>query len=162
MTKKKLSIIGSGWVGTAIGKGFTEMGYEVIFYDIVDKDLPKFTKDINHAIENSDVSFIAVPTPTIPEGIDLSYLKEATRNIGAVLANKESYHLVVVKSTVVPKVTEKVVIPILEEYSGKKMGEIGVCMNPEFLTEISNTWSDDEGYKKDLFTEDRIVIGEDI
>lgn len=160
MTKKKLSIIGSGWVGTAIGKGFTEMGYEVIFYDIVDKDLPKFTKDINHAIENSDVSFIAVPTPTIPEGIDLSYLKEATRNIGAVLANKESYHLVVVKSTVVPKVTEKVVIPILEEYSGKKMGEIGVCMNPEFLTEISGTWSKDKGTKRDFFSEDRIVIGE--
>ena len=160
MAKKKLSIIGSGWVGTAIGKGFTEMGYEVIFYDIVDKDLPKFTKDINHAIENSDVSFIAVPTPTIPEGIDLSYLKEATRNIGAVLANKESYHLVVVKSTVVPKVTEKVVIPILEEYSGKKVGEIGVCMNPEFLTEISGTWSEDKGTKRDFSSEDRIVIGE--
>ncbi len=157
---KKVSIIGSGWVGTAIGKGFTEMGYEVIFYDIVDKDLPKFTKDINHAIENSDVSFIAVPTPTIPEGIDLSYLKEATRNIGAVLANKESYHLVVVKSTVVPKVTEKVVIPILEEYSGKKVGRIGVCMNPEFLTEISGTWSKDKGTKRDFFSEDRIVIGE--
>ncbi len=157
---KKISIIGSGWVGTAIGMGFTEMGYEVIFYDVVDKDLPKFTKDINYAIANSDVSFICVPTPTARDGIDLSYVKEATKNIGVALANKDSYHLVVVKSTVVPTTTEKVIIPLLENYSGKKVGEFGVCMNPEFLTEISESWSKDEGTKKDFFTEDRIVIGE--
>ncbi|MCW3130618.1 MAG: sugar phosphate nucleotidyltransferase [Methanophagales archaeon] len=77
------------------------------------------------------------------------------------MANKEEYHLVVVKSTVVSGTTEDVVIPILEKYSGKKAGsEIGACMNPEFLTEISGTWSKDEDTKKDFFTEDRIVIGE--
>lgn len=157
---KKISIIGSGWVGTAIGKGFTEMGYEVIFYDVVDKSLPNFTKDINYAIENSDVSFICVPTPTTTDGIDLSYVKEASKNIGKALANKDDYHLVVVKSTVVPTTTEKVVISLLEKYSGKKVGDFGVCMNPEFLTEISESWSKDEGTKKDFFTEDRIVIGE--
>lgn len=157
---KKISIIGSGWVGTAIGKGFTEMGYEAIFYDIVDKNLPNFTKDINYAIENSDVSFICVPTPTTTDGIDLSYVKEASKNIGKALANKDDYHLVVVKSTVVPTTTEKVVISLLEKYSGKKVGDFGVCMNPEFLTEISESWSKDEGTKKDFFTEDRIVIGE--
>jgi len=160
---EKISIIGSGWVGTAIGKGLIELGNEVIFYDIVDKDLLNFTftKDINHAIENSDISFICVPTPTIPEGIDLGYIKEAAKNIGKVLANKEDYHLVVVKSTVVSGTTEDVVIPILEKYSGKKAGsEIGACMNPEFLTEISGTWSKDEDTKKDFFTEDKIVIGE--
>ncbi len=157
---KKIGIIGSGWVGTAIGKGFTEMGYEVIFYDIVDKDLPNFTKDITYAIENSDVSFISVPTPTTTEGIDLSYVKEATKNIGMALTLRQKYHVVVVKSTVVPTTTEKVVIPLLEKYSGKKVGDFGVCMNPEFLTEISESWSKDEGTKKDFFTEDRIVIGE--
>ena len=53
------------------------------------------------------------------------------------------------------------VIPTLEKHSGKKAGnEIGICMNPEFLTEISGTWSKNEGTKKDFFTEDRIVIGE--
>ncbi len=163
MTNKKISIIGSGWVGTAIGKGFTEMGYEVIFYDVVDKNLPNFTMDINYAMENSTVSFICVPTPTGENGgIDLSYIKEASKNIGVALANKDGYHLLVVKSTVVPGTTEEVVIPILEEYSGKSAieGEIGVCMNPEFLTEISESWSKDKGYKKDFFTEDRIVIGE--
>jgi len=162
MAEKKISIIGSGWVGTAIGKGFAGMGYEVIFYDIVSKNLPNFTTDINSAIENSDVSFICVPTPTASDGIDLSHIKEASKNIGKALANKDGYHLVVVKSTVVPGTTEEVVIPILEEYSGKsaREGEIGVCMNPEFLTEISESWSKDKGYKKDFFTEDRIVIGE--
>jgi len=157
---KKISIIGSGWVGTAIGKGFTEMGYEVIFYDIVDKSLPNFTRDINYAIENSDVSFISVPTPTTTEGINLSYVKEATKNIGTVLTLHQKYHVVVVKSTVVPTTTEQVVIPLLEKYSGKRVGDFGVCMNPEFLTEISGSWSKDEGTKKDFFTEDRIVIGE--
>jgi UDPglucose 6-dehydrogenase len=159
---KKISIIGSGWVGTAIGKGFAEMGYEVIFYDVIDKDLPNFTKDINYAIENSEISFICVPTPTTNEGIDLSYIKEATKNTGIVLSKKRGYHVVVVKSTVVPGTTEEVVIPILEEYSGKsaREGEIGVCMNPEFLTEIENSWTDENSYKKDFFTEDRIVIGE--
>ena len=161
MADKRISIIGSGWVGTALGKGLAELGNEVIFYDVVDKNLPNFTKDISYAVENSDVSFISVPTPTTSEGIDLSYIKEATKSVGNVLATKRSYHLVVVKSTVVPGTTENVVIPVLERYSGKKAGnEIGICMNPEFLTEISGTWSKDEGTKKDFFTEDRIVIGE--
>jgi len=164
--KTRISIIGSGFVGQVIGKGFLRLRNRVIFYDIVDKDLPNFTKDINYAIEHSDISFICVPTPTTPEGIDLSYIKEATMNIAIVLSRKHGYHLVVVKSTVVPGTTEKVVIPILEEYSGKSVreGEIGVCMNPEFLTEIERSWTDEIDYeiiyKKDFFTEDRIVIGE--
>ena len=135
----------------------------MIFYDVVDKNLPNFifTKDINHAIESTNISFICVPTPTTPEEIDLSYIKEATKNIGIALSKKDEYHLVVVKSTVVSGTTEDVVIPILEKYSGKKAGsEIGTCMNPEFLTEISGSWSKDKSTKKDFFTEDRIVIGE--
>ena len=158
---EKISIIGSGWVGTIIGKGLIELGNGVIFYDVVDKELPEFTKDINYAVRNSSISFLCVPTPTTPEGIDLSYIKEATENIGKVLSEKSDYHVVVVKSTVVPKTTEEVVIPILEKYSGKKAGEdFGVCMNPEFLTEISGSWSKDKSTKKDFFSEDRIVIGE--
>ena len=162
MAEKKISVIGSGWVGTAVGKGFADLGNEVIFYDVADKDLSNFTRNINYAIEHSDVSFVCVPTPTAPEGIDLSYVREASKNIGKALANKDDYHLVVVKSTVVPTTTEKVVIPILEKISGKKArdGEIGICTNPEFLTEIESSWTEDKGYKKDFFTEDRIVIGE--
>ena len=162
----KISIIGSGWVGTAVGRGFSKLGYDVIFYDVVEKDLPNFTMDIDYAIENSSISFICVPTPSTQDGIDLSYVKDATGKIGGALRDKEGFHLVVVKSTVVPGTTEKVVIPILEEYSGKSVreGEIGVCMNPEFLTEIERSWTSEIDYeiiyKKDFFTEDRIVIGE--
>ena len=158
-----ISIIGSGFVGTAIGRGLIELGNEVIFYDIVDKDLPNFTKDINYAIKGPDVSFICVPTPTRENGeIDQSYIKEAMKSIGKALANKDAYHLIVVKSTVVPGTTENIVIPILEKFSGKRARdcEIGICMNPEFLTEISGSWSKDKSTKKDFFTEDRIVIGE--
>jgi len=158
----RVSIVGSGWVGTAIGKGLAKMGNYVIFHDIVDKELPNFTKNIEEAVKNSDISFICVPTPTKENGeIDLSYVENASESIGNVLAEKEDYHLVVVKSTVIPGTTESVVIPALERSSGKKCGEdFGVCMNPEFLTEIEHTWTQNLTFKKDFFTEVRIVIGE--
>jgi UDPglucose 6-dehydrogenase len=107
--------------------------------------------------------------------MDLRYIEEAAKNIGIALALQQNYHAVVVKSTVVPKTTENVVIPILEKYAGKKAGGspkavsvkalqskgfFGVCMNPEFLTEIESSWTGNKEYKKDFFTEDRIVIGE--
>jgi len=159
----KISVIGSGWVGTAIGMGLAKLGNKVIFYDVVDKKgLPNFSTDIEYAIKNSDVSFICVPTPTNDDGtIDLSYIKVAAKNVGTALADKESYHVIAVKSTVVPGTTENVVIPIVEHSSKKSVsgGALGICMNPEFLTEISGTWSTEEKMKKDFFTEDRIVIG---
>ena len=132
------------------------------FYEVVDKNLPNFTKDINYAIGDSNVSFICVPTPTEEEeGIELSCIKDAAENIGKGLSGKSDYYVVVIKSTVVPRTTENIVIPILEKYSGKKAGkDFGVCMNPEFLTEIAGTWSGDKDFNKDFFNEDRIVIGE--
>ena len=160
MNSMKVAIIGSGFVGIAVGKGLISLGNEVIFADVVAKDLPNFTKDINFAIENSDISFICVPTPTMEEKIDLRYIKEAAKNIGNALALQQNYHVVVMKSTVVPTTAENVVIPTIEKYSGKKAGEFGVCMNPEFLTEIESSWTEDKDYKKDFFTDDRIVIGE--
>jgi len=156
----KAAIIGSGFVGMAVGKGLISLGNYVIFYDIEDKNLHNFTKDISYAIENSDISFICVPTPTAEGEIDLSCVKDAAENIGKALSEKSDYHVVVIKSTVVPRTTEEVVIPLLEKYSGKKVGEFGVSMNPEFLTEIAGTWSSDEDYNKAFFTEDRIIIGE--
>ena len=154
---KKISIIGNGYVGTVVGKGLKELGNKVIFYDVVDKDLPNFTKNIDYAIENSDISFVCVPTPTSENGeIDLSYINDVSKNIGKAIAKKDKYHLVVIKSTVVPNTTEYAVIPSLEYYSNKKAGDgFGVCMNPEFITEKANTL-----IKRDFFTEDRIVIGE--
>jgi UDPglucose 6-dehydrogenase len=141
--------------------GFKSMGHDVIFYDIVHKNLPKFTNSIQQAMDASDVCFICVPTPTKKEGIDLSHVKDVSLKIGRALKNKLGYYVVSVKSTVLPGTTENVVIPILEKTSKKKVGvDFGVCVNPEFMTEIEHTWTDDRGYKKDFFTEDRIVIGE--
>lgn len=155
----KVSIIGSGFIGERVGKGFISLGYDVIFYDMLDKELPNFMKDIDYVIKNSDISFICVPTPTIRGEIDLRYVKEATERVGKALTLRQDYHLVVMKSTVVPTTTENVVIPIIEKY--KKINrEVGVCVNPEFLTQIPRSWTNDAQYVRDFFSEDRIVIGE--
>ena len=164
----KISIIGSGVVGTIVGKGFKDLGNDVIFCDVSEKRVRELkssgfhsTTDLEEAVKSSDISFICVPTPVKAGKIDLSYIKSAVEGLGKSLKGKKGYHLVVVKSTVVPTTTEKFVIPILEKSSGKKVGrEIGVCMNPEFLTEIQKTWTKDKEFTKDFFTEDRIVIGE--
>ncbi len=113
------------------------------------------------AVNNSDISFLCVPTPTKNAKIDLSYVKAAAEGIGKILRYKDSYHVIVVKSTVVPTTTEKVVIPMLERSSRKKAGKgFGVCMNPEFLTEIRESWIADDKFTRDFFTEERIVVGE--
>lgn len=156
----KISLIGSGFVGEMVGKGFMRLGHDIIFYDVVDRKLPNFTKDINYAIKKSDISFVCVPTPILQSGIGLGCIKETVRNIGVALASQQNYHLVVIKSTVTPTTTENILIPVLEKYSAKKAGEFGICMNPEFATEISHTWVDAKKYERGFFTEDRIVIGE--
>ena len=98
------------------------------------------------------MTLIAVGTPFDGQVIDLRYIKAVSREIGAALAKKDGYHVVVVKSTVVPGTTEDVVLPILEEYSGKKAGNgFGIGMNPEFLREGSAV--------QDFMYPDRIVLG---
>ena len=68
--------------------------------------------------------------------------------------------MIVVKSTVLPLTTENVVIPLLEKHSGKKVGkDFGVCCNPEFLTEIHNSWTEDKSFVRGFFNEPFIVIG---
>lgn len=160
----KISIIGSGVIGTIIGTGLETLGHEVIFYDIDSNRVEELKKNHNatinleYAIKNTSISFICVPTP-YTNGFDSSYIISATEEIAKILKDKNSYHLIIIKSTVVPTTTEDIIIPILKKYNniGK---DVGICMNPEFLTEIANTWTKDEGYKRDFFTEDRIVIGE--
>lgn len=164
----RISIIGSGVVGTIIGSGFKKLGNEVTFYDVSEKRVQELrdlgfeaTVNLAQAIQKSEVSFICVPTPTKDGKIDLSYIKSATENLAKCLKEKSDYHIVVVKSTVVPTTTEKVVIPLLEKNSGKKIGKaIGVCMNPEFLTEIHRSWTDENKFTRDFFSEERVVIGE--
>lgn len=137
-----IEIIGAGVVGLATGQSFIEKGYEVQFLDSNQltirnlqqqgyESLSSTTKDIR-----SNISFICVPTPVKNGKIDLSYLKMACADLGKRLKVKNSYHVVVVKSTVVPGTTEDIVIPILEKASQKKSGkDFGVCMSPEYLRE---------------------------
>jgi len=174
----RISVIGSGYVGLVTGMGFVKLGNEVIFVDVDEKKIKMINntqppiyeegleelmkefkgkyyaiKDYHEAILNSDVTFIAVGTPSKEDGsIDLTYVKKASEGIGKALKEKDGYHVVVVKSTVIPGTTEDVVKPILEEHSGRKaFQDFGLAMNPEFLREGVAL--------KDFLNPDRIVIG---
>lgn len=176
---KRVSVIGMGFVGLVSAACFAKK-FEVIasthdpkkielinegrapFYE---KDLDAILRGVvrsenlsviserKEAVLNSDITFITVGTPSRPDGgIDLRFIESSAKEIGEALKDKDG-HLVVVKSTVVPETTEKVVKPILEEHSGKKAGvDFGLCMNPEFLREGSAV--------HDTLHPDRIVIGE--
>lgn len=170
-----ISILGSGNVGKRIGSHF-EKEYIVIFNDISETVLKELNKeghictaDINYALYNTNVTFIAVPTPLANNGFDsnglydTAYLESVSKDIGTYLknVNDDRYHIFVIKSTVVPGTTENVVIATIEKYSGMKEGKIfGVVYNPEFLTVIHKTWSEDTHFCIDSNNEGRIVIGE--
>lgn len=168
-----ISVIGSGYVGTNTGKRLKELGNTVIFYDIDENRIDQLkqegynaTTDLDQAVKNSDISFVAVPTPTNGE-INLDYLKNAVTSLAKSLKDKTQYHIVVIKSTVVPTTTELVVKPIIEKVSGKKCGiDFGLCVNPEFIIEFNTTTLDPElkkWYEENLPSspqEDKIVIGE--
>lgn len=178
-----ISIIGTGYVGlcTALGFiGIPRKQNKVICVDIDKQKVNKINKgeatiyeegiaielkdaiyakqiiattDTADAVNNSEISFIAVGTPSREDGsIDLTYIKKVSEEIGKALKNKKDYHVVVVKSTVVPGTTEEAVIPIIEQASGKKAGEFGICMVPEFLREGKAL--------HDFLHPDRIVIGQ--
>lgn len=177
----KIAMIGTGYVGLCSGVGFALKGHDVIciarnedkikninngispiyesgisdyLKEVLGKRKLRASSDLKGAIKDSDISFICVGTPPRKDGgIDLSDLEKVSRDIGSALKETESYHVVVVKSTVVPGTTERAVIPNLEEYSGKGAGQdFGVCMNPEFLREGSAI--------EDFVKADRVVIGE--
>ncbi|MEM4592764.1 MAG: UDP-glucose/GDP-mannose dehydrogenase family protein [Sulfolobales archaeon] len=175
---KKIAIVGAGYVGLAVGMGFVLLGNEVVFVDVNDDIIKKINasqppiyeegledlmrnnrgkyraeKSLDRAIAGTDVAFITVNTPSREDGsVDLSYLIEASVEIGKALRNVNRFYVVVVKSTVPPGTTENVVKPILEEYSGKKaFSDFGLAVNPEFLREGTAI--------KDFLTPDRIVIG---
>lgn len=143
----KLSIIGPGIVGKAVGQAFISKGLDVTFIGHNPKrnDLLKsegyksyLTEELTNGGYNFDVTFLTVPTPTNNGQIDLKSLYEASVYLGNRLAYINNYHLVVVKSTVLPGTTENLVIKTIEKYSGKRVGkDFGVCMNPEYLREKS-------------------------
>jgi UDPglucose 6-dehydrogenase len=171
----RLSVIGAGYVGLVTGACFSEMGNEVICYDIdrkkteklkkgiipiyepgLDKLVEKnfrqgrlqFTKDIKKAVENSFIIFIAVGTPSGRRGeANLDGIYDAARNIAL---NMNSYKIIVTKSTVPVGTTDKVA-EIIRDNVQKSDMEFDVVNNPEFLKEGAAV--------EDFMFPDRIVIG---
>ena len=164
---QRISIIGSGNVGRRIGEHFSKK-FNVIFYDInenVIKELSNAgyvsTLDINYALNFSEISFIAVPTPLSNNLYDTSFLENVSETIGKYLNNNSRYHIFIIKSTVTPGTTEEIIIPIIEKYSKLSEGRhFGVIYNPEFLTMIHKTWTDNKQFCISPSNEGRIIIGE--
>lgn len=174
----RISVIGTGYVGLVSGACFAEIGHDCTCVDVdagkverinrgvapiheigldallqrhVGKTL-RATTDLRRAVHETDITFIAVGTPFDGKVIDLSFIRAAAREIGTALRDKAGYHVVVVKSTVVPGTTDDVVLRELEAASGKRAGaDFGVGMNPEFLTEGTAV--------DDFMRPDRIVLG---
>jgi len=95
------------------------------------------TSDPASAVMNSSITFLCVGTPSLRNGkLDLGHIGPVCQQVGETLKKKESFHLVVLRSTVLPGTAESIVIPTLEKASGKKSGQdFGVCVNPEFMRE---------------------------
>jgi GDP-mannose 6-dehydrogenase len=161
-----VSIFGLGYVGSVSAACFSSMGHKVIGVDvsrakvevldsgrtpIVEARMAELvaeankacrlhaTTDATQAVLNSDVSFVCVGTPSLKNGkLDLSHIENVTREIGTAIRQKQAPHVFVLRSTVLPGTTEKVVLPILEKESGKQCGrDFTVCYNPEFMREGS-------------------------
>jgi len=160
----KVSVFGLGYVGSVSAAMLASDGHEVIgvdlnpdkvaainagtspivepglaeaLQDVVQKGRLRATTNTEEAVRNTEVSLICVGTPSRRNGsLDLSYVERVASEIGAALADADHYHVVVVRSTVLPGTTHEIVIPALEKASGKTYGEgFGVSMNPEFLRE---------------------------
>lgn len=141
----RIAIIGSGVVGKATGRGLIETGHDVKFFDINPEKVKSLKEEGYYAdspenipVETTDAFFLTVSTPTVDDKIYLDFLEAAVANLGKLVKNKKEYFLIVGRSTMPPGTTEERIIPLLEKYSGKKAGvDFGVCMNPEYLREVS-------------------------
>jgi UDPglucose 6-dehydrogenase len=132
---------------------FEEEGLETMLRSAIKRRLFVTGDDYSGAVQNSELTFLTVGTPSRPDGsIDLAYLRSASEGVGRELAKKRGFHHVVVKSTAVPGTTQGLVKKALEETSKKRCGEgFGLAANPEFLREGSAV--------ADTFGPDAIVIG---
>ena len=182
MYKYKVSILGTGFIGLCSAACFAEKDIMVLasthnekkanminegiapFYeadlqemmDDIKANKPEFLQCLTNpvkAVLESDISMITQGTPMREDkSIDLGYIESTAREIGVALKQKDDYHLVVVRSTVVPGTSRNLVGKIITEVSGKVPGEdFGLCMQPEFLAEGRSI--------EDTLHPDRIIIG---
>ncbi|MBA4135792.1 MAG: UDP-glucose/GDP-mannose dehydrogenase family protein [Opitutus sp.] len=160
MSIQNVSIIGLGKLGASMLAGMASRGLNVIGVDVnknavdainsgrepvqetnlgdmIAAHQPRIraTLDVHDAVENSDISFVIVPTPSDERGaFSLQYARYAFKSLGQALKKKNRYHVIVLTSTVLPGATRHGLLPILEAESGKKCGpDFGLCYNPEFI-----------------------------
>ena len=177
----KISVFGLGYVGTVSAGCLANDGHEVVGVDpvvtkvdlinagkspIVEAELGRIvasavsegrlraTCDQNEAIRDTDLSFVCVGTPSQLNGnLDSTSVRRVCELIGDALKEKQTRHTIVIRSTILPGTMRKVVIPVLEQHSGKRAGvDFGVCNNPEFLREGSAV--------EDFKSPPKTVIGE--
>lgn len=174
----KVAILGAGYVGLVSGVCLAAKGHDVVCVDknpsivarlndgeatIHERGLPELlavvrkdgrfeaTADLSAALHEAQVVIIAVGTPSEDGKIDLSYVRSAAREIGEIIADRDSHISVIVKSTVIPGTTDTVVREELEQASGFLHPHFGLGMNPEFLREGEAI--------EDFMEPDRIIFG---
>jgi UDPglucose 6-dehydrogenase len=181
--KYSVSILGTGFIGLCSAACFAQKDIKVLasthnekkakmindgiapFYeadlqemmDQIKAEKPELLQcllDPVKAVTETDISMITQGTPMRKDkSINLGFIESTAREIGEALKTKEKYHLVVVRSTVVPGTTRNLVAKLIKEISGKESGkDYGLCMQPEFLAEGRSI--------EDTLKPDRIVIGE--
>jgi nucleotide sugar dehydrogenase len=119
------------------------------------------TADLDLVVSSSNFLFICVPTPNKNGSIDLTYVKDIVASATDRMRETAKYRVLVVKSTVTPTSTEKTIIPIIRKNVGKDFkARLGLCVNPEFITEAHGSWTSERFFAKTWASQDRIVIGE--
>lgn len=116
-----------------------ELGLEELIKTNVADGRLRATENGGDAIAATDLSLVCVGTPSQHNGsLDLRYVERVSRQIGAALRNRDTFHVVAIRSTMLPGTMKKLIVPTLENASGKRAGvDFGVCNNPEFLREAS-------------------------
>lgn len=162
--KSAISVVGLGYVGAVSTACLASLGHRVVGVDIDiekvtdiaagrspihEKDLGRLlqdgvaeglitaTDDLSFAVRDTDVTFVSVGTPTAPDGgCDYRFIEAAARSMAVGLAQKTGFHVFVMRCSIPPGTTMRVMTPILEQMSGKTLGvDFGVAFNPEFLRE---------------------------
>jgi GDP-mannose 6-dehydrogenase len=160
----RVSVFGLGYVGSVMAAALASRGNRVIGVDpnagkvklvssglspIVEPGIQELvstatadgllraTTDVAEALDNTDISFLCVGTPSLSNGkLDLRSVERVCQEIGTAVRRKKQKHTVVLRSTVLPGTTESLVVPVLEEFSGLRAGiGFNVAVNPEFMRE---------------------------
>ena len=175
-----ISIFGMGYVGAVCAACWSQEGHSVLGVDvnqqkvdlineglspIIENGLPeairtavdnrwlRATTDADEAVRNTSLSMVCVGTPSQFNGnLDLRFVRNVCEQIGGALKAKPSFHVIVIRSTMLPGTLREILVPTLEQYSGKTSGrDFGVVVNPEFLREGSAVY--------DFYHPPKTVIG---